>query len=75
MVRPGASRLVGMGVTGLVKPQPVQQFLFADPATARHEQQRQLDRVTDTIHTRFGTTAITRAGSLAASESTARNGK
>lgn len=73
-VTPGI-RLVGMGVTGLAKPQPVQQFLFADPATARHEQQRQLDRVTDTIHTRFGTTAITRASSLAASESTARQGK
>ena len=68
-------RLVGMGISGLATPQPVQQLLFADAATVQHEQQRQLDRVTDTIHTRFGTTAISRATSLAASERTARNGK
>ena len=73
-ITPGI-RLVGMGISGLAKPQPVQQFLFDDPATAQHEQQRQLDRVTDNIHTRFGTTAITRATSLAASERTARNAK
>ena len=73
-ITPGI-RLVGMGISGLADPRPVQQRLFADPATAQHEQQRQLDRVTDTIHTRFGTTSITRATSLAASESTARNGK
>src|SRR6056297_497769 len=68
-------RLVGMGVTGIEKPRPVQQLLFADPATAQHEQQRQLDRVTDTIHTRFGATSITRATSLAASGRSAENAK
>lgn len=64
-------RLVGMGISGLAEARPAQQLLFADPATASHEQQRQLDQVTDTIHTRFGATAITRAISLAASERTA----
>ena len=62
-------RLVGMGVTGIETPRPVQQLLFPDPATAQQEQQRQLDRVTDTIHTRFGATSITRAISFAASKS------
>lgn len=59
-------RLVGMGISGLAEPPPVQRRLFDEPATAHQEQQRNLDRVTDTIDTRFGKTAIARGTSLAA---------
>jgi len=71
-ITPGI-RLIGMGISGLADPQPVQQLLFEDPSAAPHEQQRQLDRVTDTIHTRFGVAAITRATNLAASVSDTEN--
>lgn len=68
-------RLLGLAVSGLAAPQPTQHLLFVDERATRHDRHRQLDHLTDTIHARFGTTAITRATSLAVSERTARNAK
>lgn len=57
-------RLLGMGVSGIADPQPVQQRLFDEPDTPQHAKQRQLDRVTDAVRERFGAAALAR-GSVA----------
>lgn len=60
--RPLVIRLLGMGVSNLQKPQPLQQTLFADPPD--EERHSKLDEVADKIRERFGTTSLRRASTV-----------
>jgi hypothetical protein len=57
-------RLIGLAVTGLGEPPPVQQQLFTDDPATQRQRHRELDHVTDAIQARFGGKAITSAAGL-----------
>ena len=54
-------RLIGVGLSGLEEPRPVQKTLFADEESVR---QLHLDQTADQIRARFGTAALHRASGL-----------
>jgi len=56
--RPLVVRLLGMGVSNLQPPKPVQQTLFGEE---QDERDSKLDEVADQIRNRFGTTSLRRA--------------
>ncbi len=59
--RPLIVRLLGMGVSNLRPPKPVQQTLFAED---REERDTKLDEVADRIRHRFGTSSLRRASTV-----------
>ncbi|MEO2034622.1 MAG: DNA polymerase IV [Planctomycetaceae bacterium] len=59
--RPLVVRLLGMGVSNLSPPSPVQQSLFADQ---NDERDTKLDQVTDQIRVRFGSASVRRASTV-----------
>ncbi len=59
--RPLVVRLLGMGVSNLQGPAPVQQSLFAE---VQDERDTKLDEVADQIRSRFGSTSLRRASTV-----------
>jgi DNA polymerase-4 len=59
--RPLVVRLLGMGISNLQPPNPVQQTLFAEE---QNERDAKLDNVADQIRNRFGTTLLRRASTV-----------
>lgn len=54
-------RLIGMGISGMAAPRPVQLTLFDDSQAEQQAKHRSLDRLTDAVQARFGAAAIKRA--------------
>jgi DNA polymerase-4 len=59
--RPLVVRLLGMGVSNLQQPKPVQQSLFAEE---QNDRDTKLDDVADQIRNRFGTNSLRRASTV-----------
>ena len=63
--RSGPVRLLGVGVSGLVRPQEVEPMLFVDaPGSAETDRERRLSAAADRLRSRFGPDAVRSAGAV-----------